>query len=454
MGLKLVKFKEVDRMRVNEVVNEDLYSFMGELLFPKGTQIAENQINVLKRRFNKYLYAFREVDDDVPEIFIVDKKKLNNEHLKTEIENPLFRNVKRGNEGLVKLLESKEAVEISLEAVRSVQFSNPVGFSIKNKTETLKANERTEKYKNHITDFFEEAFEEVKAIYVDLAMGEKVDIFVVKGVVDNLIKMFFKDSKLILNFSNTKSDVNDYLFRHVLNVSVVSINIAVSAGYSINQVSEVGLAALLSDVGMLLVPPSIRSKNEKLTDDELAEIRKHPITTSIILGKQDKIPASVKNCIIQVHERENGTGYPYGKMGKEIHNYAKIIQIADIYDAMTSPRIHKERKPPFKAMETLIHMAVHGLISKQFLNNLLEVASIFPIGTVVVLNNNSIAKVIETNSENYSRPIVVIIGDNQNGVFEDKSKYKEVNLLKEEKISIVSSIHTDTLESIGLLHGF
>jgi len=164
-----------------------------------------------------------------------------------------------------------------------------------------------------------------------------------------------------------------------------------------------------------------------------------------------KIPPVVQFMAYQHHERINGMGYPHGK--NTLHNYAKIVQIADIYDALVSYRPHREAYTPFKAMEVISNMVHIKMIDQGLFKAFVEFTSMFPIGSLVKLNDDRIAKVVATNRGIYSRPIVYIVIDETGRVLSDKETY-EVDLLESSTVSIVSSLRHDEVEKINIMRGF
>ena len=106
---------------------------------------------------------------------------------------------------------------------------------------------------------------------------------------------------------------------------------------------------MLHDIGKLKIDPKILNKKGKLTDEEFEEIKKHPVLGYEIVKDMD-LPEKIKEAVLMHHEKINGTGYPSGLKGEEISNYAKIVSICDIYDAMTSTRTYRKRFCPFQVI--------------------------------------------------------------------------------------------------------
>jgi HD-GYP domain-containing protein (c-di-GMP phosphodiesterase class II) len=236
-------------------------------------------------------------------------------------------------------------------------------------------------------------------------------------------------------------------------VCLLSINIAASANYSEKQIIEIGMGALVHDVGMLLIPKEIRFKKGKITEDEWFEIQKHPILGSYLLEKIKSLPKSVPFIAYQVHERENGRGYPKRRHGRLIHRFAKIVQVADFFEAMTSPRSYRKAFTPYEVISSLIKMVQQSLMPQDFTSAFLAYASLFPIGSLVQLNDHRIAKVVHTNSDRLSKPVVSILTDNDGKTLKKDKIYQE-DLKDSSALQIIKALHSDYVKGIEIMDGF
>lgn len=151
---------------------------------------------------------------------------------------------------------------------------------------------------------------------------------------------------------NSISNYIDWVYTHSINVSLISLMLAIKMGYSSEALYEVALGSLLHDVGKLLIPKSILQKNTKLNNQEMLMIKQHcDLGVSITNGLS--LPDTCVTIIQQHHERNNGSGYPFGLKEEKIHHYAKIVMIADVVDAITSYRPYKPAKELHEALELL-----------------------------------------------------------------------------------------------------
>lgn len=170
------------------------------------------------------------------------------------------------------------------------------------------------------------------------------------GVVDMILS-----EKEVSNFllRITSHDFNTYT--HSVNVGFYCICLANSVFYSNNghNLHELGAAFFLHDLGKVSIPQEIITKPGPLTDSEMDTIRLHPIRGFNILQEAHQVTEECKTVVLQHHERNDGTGYPEGLRGEDIHIYARICSIADVYDALTSDRPYHQNMQTFQALRLM-----------------------------------------------------------------------------------------------------
>jgi HD-GYP domain-containing protein (c-di-GMP phosphodiesterase class II) len=158
-------------------------------------------------------------------------------------------------------------------------------------------------------------------------------------------------------------------------------------------------------VGKSKIPLEILNKPSKLTDEEFALMKQHSLFGFQILKDRKQFPDSIMRGVLQHHEKLNGKGYPMGVEGDKIHKYAKIIAVADVFDALVTERPYKSGFPKNTAIEML--MAMTGELDMDALKSFLGSVLLYPVDSIVQLSNGELAKVIENSPENCMRPKVV-----------------------------------------------
>lgn len=225
---------------------------------------------------------------------------------------------------------------------------------------------------------------------------------------------------------------DQYTFQHSLNVTIYTLAIASELSFTDQQLIEIGLGAILHDVGKIMVPYNVLAKPDKLTDEEFETIKKHPVDGFNLLRKMEGIPLLCAHCAYQHHERLNGSGYPRGIDEKDIHLYAKIIGIADVFDALTSDRAYRKAMLPHIAME-LIYSGAGTLFDYDLVTIFRNTISIYPIGITVKLSNGMTGIVVDQNNQLPSRPIIRILKDQYGN---EVSELKEIDLATELSVVI------------------
>ena len=203
-----------------------------------------------------------------------------------------------------------------------------------------------------------------------------------------------------------------YVIHHSVNVAIYCLKMAEDLGFSKNQKLEVAMAALLHDVGMAVIPDKILYKQEKLTQHEIDILRERPNYSYKILRSFGDGFAYLAESAAQVYERIDGSGYPRAMRGDEIHEYAQIIGLLDMYEALIHSRPQREKLTHFTAVKEIINTCKNRF-QRKHLKSLLSIFTAFPIYSFVRLNSNAIGKVIETYPEQPMRPKLQIIYDSQ-----------------------------------------
>lgn len=229
----------------------------------------------------------------------------------------------------------------------------------------------------------------------------------ISRVVNNIIEDLLKNRDLTFNLYNIKT-FDDYIFQHSVNVCLFSLVMGLARGYNEKKLLQLGIGAFMHDLGKLQVPETILNKPGRLTEEEFTFIQEHPTLGYEILKKSDEIDFVSSNILYQHHEKLNGCGYPKGVQGKSIHEYARIVAIADIYDAITSHRVYNKPMPNHEAIELLIAYASQEL-DEELVHLFLQHIPAFPLGTCVHLNNQSRGVVIEQNKGLPLRPLLMIL---------------------------------------------
>ncbi|WP_219835990.1 HD-GYP domain-containing protein [Paenibacillus sp. R14(2021)] len=202
--------------------------------------------------------------------------------------------------------------------------------------------------------------------------------------------------------------VDDYLFSHSLNVSVYTTVLGIANGYSRDELMTLGLGAVLHDIGKTQISSNILKKSDSLTREEYEEMKRHAERGYYLLKDEPNIPLLAAHCAYQHHERLDGSGYPRGIKGDEIHEYAKWIGLVDSYDAMTTTRIYRNPMLPHEAVESL-YTGTGTQYEQRMLQLFRDKVAIYPLGITVKLQSGVSGVVVDINSSCPHRPVVRVL---------------------------------------------
>ena len=202
---------------------------------------------------------------------------------------------------------------------------------------------------------------------------------------------------------------DEYTYKHSLDVATISTLIGRGLGLKANDLRDLATAGLLHDVGKRQISKSILHKNGPLDDNEFAIIKQHPLYTYNLLQPLDTVSEVIRQACLQHHEKWNGSGYPLHLEGHNINFFARIITVADVFDALVTDRPYHKHYTPSDAIEMMNSMIGHFDIDvyKLFLKTIV----LYPVGTLVTLSDGSKATVVENNKANILRPVVQRVED-------------------------------------------
>jgi len=223
-------------------------------------------------------------------------------------------------------------------------------------------------------------------------------------IANNIVEEIRESESMIIETINL-STYDNYTYTHSVNVDILSVILGVALGFTDDELKKLSQAALLHDIGKTCVPIEILNKPGKLDEEEFAEVKNHPRYGYNMLRDNQEVSSVTRNAILSHHENEDGSGYPRNLIGEKIHKFAKIIHIADVYDALTTKRVYKDAMNPADALEYL--MANAGkLFDKEMVTVFMEYIAPYPLGVTVELSTGQTAIVVKNNRAMLSRPIV------------------------------------------------
>lgn len=276
------------------------------------------------------------------------------------------------------------------------------------------------------TDFmtvYLDAVQQFKKLFKGWQAGFPVEIAEVRKVFIPLLELGLENKNDVFSTHHYSTKV-DYFYHHLVSVGLISGVLAKELGMNRGDIIQVALAGCLSDIGMAKIPQNISEKKNKLSLDEYNEVKRHPSFGYQLIKNSTTLKKTAKLAIIQHHERLDGSGYPSGEKGNNIHQYSKIVGLADVYHAMISERIYRSKQSPYRVIEMLMHDNF-GKFDIEVLNSIISRVVQISIGSAVRLSDESKGSVIFMNSRYPTRPVVHL----ESGTLVDLERNRDLFIL-------------------------
>lgn len=237
-----------------------------------------------------------------------------------------------------------------------------------------------------------------------------VNLSEIRALGGKLVAEILRNRQAMIHLTDIRTH-DDYTFAHCVDVATLSVLLAANLGYGEEKLRELAVGALLHDVGKVQVDPELLNKPDALTEDEMVLMRGHALFGFEILRRRGgRIPIPAIHIALQHHEKYDGTGYPRGIEGDEIHLHARIVAVADVYDAITSDRPYRSAALPHEAYEIMLASGGHHF-DPQILPVFLAKIAIYPVGTIVKLNTGDVGVVVFVEPALPTRPMLRLIVD-------------------------------------------
>lgn len=254
-----------------------------------------------------------------------------------------------------------------------------------------------------------------KKILFDTKSDKKLQERIIKQAVNDVIDEIIQNRDALIHLTEIRS-LEDNTFGHSVNVCVLSVLTGVSIGYDQLKLKELGMGALLHDVGKAKLPDEINNAKE-LSEQDYQLYQKHCEYGREILKNTENISIRASQVAFQHHERYDGSGYPRGISGKEIFEFARIVAIADVYDTLAGYYPHRKRMFPHEVLE-LIKSKQGSDFDPEIVASFIPNIAPFPSGSIVLLSNGYKAIVVSAQKANPTRPQIRLLYDGNGQKFE------------------------------------
>lgn len=274
------------------------------------------------------------------------------------------------------------------------------------KKESLAKAEAFKKEHRRAVQQYQETQKRIGNLTRNLRMAPANAIRDAEEVIADIRKLLGEDSHLVVSMVNLSSDVFS-MQHHALNVTVLSLALGRSIGLSDGELHHLGVGSILHDIGKIMLPQNLLHKETEFTPAELKVMQTHVGQGLKMISRLDNFPAEVQEIIAHHHAYLDGSGHPDSTESEDISKLCRIMQVANHYDNMCNPRPNGFAYSPKIAMAKLF-AEFDGKLDSEMVHRFVRNLGVYPPGTVVQLNDGSIAVVISVNTESLLSPRILI----------------------------------------------
>ncbi len=278
----------------------------------------------------------------------------------------------------------------------------------------------------------------------DGGLPDKVDI---DEVVENVFQLLIEKPDQLIGPMFQVQNTQHSLSQSAVNCIILAVLIGQNLKLPNYQLVNLATAALLHDIGMTKIPKAILNKSGQLTEKERKIMTTHPVYSYRVITRELGYAEEVGRTALYHHERWDGKGYPKQLKGKEIPLTARILSVVDAYEAMVRERPYRDSMIGYRAMRQILNdnsRRFDAEILKVFLKSM----GIYPVGSIVILNDGSVAKVIKNHKQVPLRPVVRILVSSS-GRKIPAEQQKEVDLYSAGGSFIVKAVSVGEMKQIN-----
>lgn len=249
---------------------------------------------------------------------------------------------------------------------------------------------------------YQSALDVMRGIVRQARFRSPIDVDSANRMVQDFIDLVVREQSEMLGLISVKH-YDEYTFTHGLHICILSIAIGWAISLEHDLLKDLGVSALLHDVGKINIPLEILRKPAALTEEEYALVRRHPVDGALILAAQQAVPDVAPVVAFEHHLQPDLRGYPPLKRPRALNLFSLIVGVADVYDALTTERPYRPPLPPHAALE-LMHAGKAGGFEPWLLGRFTEMLGRYPAGTLLRLGDGGMAVVSRPNPHDAARP--------------------------------------------------
>jgi len=292
-----------------------------------------------------------------------------------------------------------------------------------------------------------ETVKTMQALMENVKLGKQIELKQVEYIVENMAGSIFQNKDAFISLSRIKQK-DGYTYMHSLSVCALLIAFAEQLNFDYTTIHAIGVGGLLHDIGKVNIDSEILNKKGPLSEEEFERIKEHVKHGCLLMEQGRGIAETSMWVTAHHHERSNGTGYPGCLREREISKFGQMAAIVDVYDAITSDRCYKNKIPPTEALRKIYEWS-GAYFNRELVEQFIRCVGIYPVGSLVRLENDLLAVVLNYNEKSLLHPKVRIIYDIKKGTYivpydidlsqqsDNEDAFKIANYESPDKINVI-----------------
>ncbi len=257
------------------------------------------------------------------------------------------------------------------------------------------------------------AKDEIRSFFIDTGTGKSrkkkapAHLKTIRLVIGDMVDEILQNRKVMVNIVDLRT-YDDYTFCHCLNVAILSVVLGTVMKLDRTALQELAMGAMVHDIGKIFIDKSILNKKGKLTGEEYEIVKGHVQRGFDYLSQKNDLTENAMKTVLEHHEKYDGSGYPNGLRGKDIHIFGRISAVSDVYDALVSNRPYRGAMLPSDAVEYIMS-GFGNMFDPVVVKAFIQKVAPYPVGTCVLLSNGVQGIVTENFESAGMRPRVQVI---------------------------------------------